>query len=368
MVSPAHAGKSGMVAILQSRHIQFDGKLTGVPHRLLSEGVACLLERFAGQGMKGQASLALGERPSLVHGIVVELPLETQVSGVELIAGGNDISGISRKSRISRISRISRVSRRTRIPSFTFCQLPTGHPPAGHRFANAVHVLVNTDDGPSVAPMHGLQMHHTADGVELLEVEEPPLPIRRIHHSPLVRAVDVGHALFEHHFLFVGAIDVARTEHRLPSTLHTTFGDREVVVPVALVNLRPFGHRARINRASFVEQAFAIGRHLVDDDRASPMFAPSEVSLSVLVPERAGVFPLLHLLHEVKGCPRATRVSSLCHEEPFVRGTEEDPELSVVMSDSRCPRASCIAFVRVPLGEIEAVIELGNQSPVHQIR
>ena len=102
-------------------------------------------------------------------------------------------------------------------------------------------------------------MHHTAGGVRLLEVQEPPGAVGRVDECPLVGAVDVGAALLQHHALLVGAIDVVRTEHRLPALADTALGDDEVIPAITLQEFCAFGYRSSIDRDAIVEQTLAVG-------------------------------------------------------------------------------------------------------------
>ena len=116
-------------------------------------------------------------------------------------------------------------------------------------------------------------MHHAPQYGRLLEMIEPPLAIRRIDQCPLMRTVYMGRALFEHNLTFVGAIDIFRTQHRLPASSYTPFGNNQIIPAIALQEFRALSHRSLIDRHTFIEQQLAIGRHLMHNNRPCTMFA-----------------------------------------------------------------------------------------------
>ena len=105
----------------------------------------------------------------------------------------------------------------------------------------------------------------------------------------------------------------------------------------------------------------------MDDDRACPMTASSQICLSVLIPEGTGIFPFLHPLYEMEWGPRAMRVFGGSHIKAFLRSAEEDVVESIVVADGWCPRAAGIVLVAVPARLIETTIDLTDITPVHHI-
>ena len=210
-------------------------------------------------------------------------------------------------------------------------------------------------------------MHHPAQRIVLLEMIEPPFPLGSIHHCTLMRTVDTGHPLFKYHFLFVRSVDILRAEDGLPARLHSTFWNAHVIIAIALVNLGTFGHRTGINCSSLIKQLGTIRTHPMNNDRASPVNASSQICLPVLIPERTRVFPLGNLCHMRQRCPRAFGILSIRHEQSLMWCTEENPELTVMITDGRCPRATGIAGIVIPPRKIETVVQLRYQPPVHHI-
>ena len=116
-------------------------------------------------------------------------------------------------------------------------------------------------------------MNHTTQNGCLLEVIEPPLSIWRIDECPLMRAVDSGGTLFQHNLSFVGTIDVLGSQYRLPTCSYTSFRDDEIVPAVALQPFRTLGDGTLVDGHALIQQLASVGRHLMYDDRASPMTA-----------------------------------------------------------------------------------------------
>ena len=336
------ARQSGPLTLGHAREIETGRRLGVIAHGLLREHVVRGFQAVGLQGGETQPPLAGGKRHALGARVVVVLPLHAETGCGEIVArlGQRNVAAGRGDARLG---------------------------PHPHRLADAVHVDVDPDDRPTVFPVRRLQMHHAADGLHKLEVEKPPLPVGRVDQRPLVRAVDGGAPLLHHHFFLIGTIDVAGAEHRLPAHLHPAFGYADVVIAVALVYLRALGHGAGIYGNPVVEQFTPVGAHLVQDNGACPVSAAAEIGLPVLVPEGARVFPLLDGHDPVQRCPRPVRVGGRAHEEPFVRGAEEDPELTVVVTYGRCPGTAGKTAVVVPLGIVEAVIDLGDDGPVDHV-
>ena len=97
------------------------------------------------------------------------------------------------------------------------------------------------------------------------------------------------------------------------------------------------------------------------------MPAATQVSLPVIVPERARVFPFLYSFQAVQWAPWAFRPFCLGHKKSLVGGTEIYPELTVMIAQSRCPRASRIMTVRIPPRQIKPAVNLSHNTPVHQV-
>src|SRR6185369_14434011 len=115
-------------------------------------------------------------------------------------------------------------------------------------------------------------------------------------------AIDVRPALSENNLRLVRTEDIFRTQSQLPSLLNATGRREDVVVTVALVELRTLD--GRILRASckdgpaFIEQFHAVGTHAADCQNAvdaRPAFRKraDEIRLTIVVPERTGIDPAL---------------------------------------------------------------------------
>ena len=133
------------------------------------------------------------------------------------------------------------------------------------------------------------------------------------------------------------------------------------------MNLGTFGYRTCVYGATFVQQLGSVRTHAMNDDRPGSPDASSEVSITVFIPERTRVFPFRNLCHMSERCPRAFRIFCTGHEQAFVGCTEEYKELTVVITDSRCPRTSGITLILFPFREVKTVVKLSDQLPVYHI-
>ena len=100
--------------------------------------------------------------------------------------------------------------------------------------------MIGADDGPIVAPAHGLEVHDAAVRSVGLEVNEPAFALGSFDITALMRTVDVGRALRQHDALVVRAVDLARAQDRLRSHADAAEGRKDVVIAVALIELGAF--------------------------------------------------------------------------------------------------------------------------------
>ena len=133
------------------------------------------------------------------------------------------------------------------------------------------------------------------------------------------------------------------------------------------MNFGTFGHRTGIHRPPLVEQLSAIRTHPMNNDGACPVNASSQISIAILIPKRTRVFPLGNLCHMRQRCPRTFGILCIRHEQSFMWCTEEHPELTIMITDGRCPRATGIAGIVFPFRKIELIIKLGYQLPIYHI-
>ena len=215
--------------------------------------------------------------------------------------------------------------------------------------------------------MHGLQMDYAAQRVPFLKMEEPPFPVRGIDNRALMGAIDGCRAGFQHDPALIRSIDIFGTEYGLPAATDSPFGDAHVIIAIPLVDLGSFCDRSPIHGHAIVQQLPAVRGHLVNDNRTGPMEAVSQIGLAVLIPERAGIFPVIDGFHAMQRRPRTGGSGSSTHEKTFVRRTEIDIEKSVVPADAGRPRAAGIMIVGIPARKIQPGVDLGDDLPVHQV-
>ena len=120
------------------------------------------------------------------------------------------------------------------------CSAYIGLAVSQHGFAASVIVFIRAYYGPSVYPLHRLQMYHPSVGAYILKVHEPVLAGRSIHPSALMRPVDRGVALCKHGAAFVRAVNVLGAKHHLPAGCYSSGREEYVVIAVFLVEFRTF--------------------------------------------------------------------------------------------------------------------------------
>ena len=239
--------------------------------------------------------------------------------------------------------------------------------PAMHRLSYAIPIKIYPHLKPVILPTGRLQMNHTPQDRGLLKVIEPPLSVGRIHQSTLMRTIHSCGTLLQHDLTLIGTIDVTGTKNRLPSLSYSTFRDNQVIPAMTLEELRPLCNRTRIDGDAFIQKALAIWRHPMYYNRSCTMLTTSKIRLSVFIPERARIFPLLYALDQVKRSPWAMGILSGTHIQTFIRCAEEHKEASIVIADSWCPRTTSIVLVLVPPRLIETMIYLTHIAPIDHI-
>ena len=213
-----------------------------------------------------------GERPGIIHGVVVELPLQTQPGSAKVIIRlwGMDW----------------RVSTGIRFLPYV------------NRFTDAVAVDIHPHHRPILLPAYRLEVYHPSHGSVGLEMIEPILSLGRIHKSALMGTVDGGGSALQYHPLLVGTINVTRAEHRLPSLCDPSFGDADVIVAVAFEHLGTLCHRSGVDGVAIIQQGGAIAAHAVEDDGAGTVEAMCQVGIAIVVPQGTGVFPFFDSSHQ----------------------------------------------------------------------
>ena len=142
-----------------------------------------------------------------------------------------------------------------------------------HRLPHTIPVGIHADERPAIGPPgHRLEVQDAPVGALVLEMEEPVLPFRGIHPGALMRAVDGTRRPGHHDALLVGAERVVGPQDRLPARGHAAGRREDVILPVPLVELRPFDGRLAqmpvIHDAGRAQQARPVRRHRRDEQDA----------------------------------------------------------------------------------------------------
>ncbi len=213
-----------------------------------------------------------GERPGIIHGVVVELPLQTQPGSVKVIirlwgVDGREDAGIR-------------------------------FLPYVNRLTDPIAVDIHPHHRPILLPAYRLEVYHPSHGSVGLEMIEPILSLGRIHESALMGTVDGGGSGLQNHFFLIGSVDVFRTEYRLPAVRDPSFGDADVIVAVAFEHLGTLCHRSGVDGVAIIQQGGAIAAHAVEDDGAGTVEAMCQVGIAIVVPQGTGVFPFFDSSHQ----------------------------------------------------------------------
>ncbi len=221
-------------------------------------------------------------------------------------------------------------------------------------------------------------MYHSAVGAFVLEVEEPVFfSVGGVDPSALVGAVDVGQALFHYVAGFIGAPDVFRAKHFLPSGGYASGGGEDVVPTVALVEFCAFDgfvfEVSVIDHFVLADGLFAVRGHLDHaedalDTGAAAGIAVAYVGASVFVPDGARVNDSFGFVDVDERFPGACGVFGLGHEDAQIGITIIYIEFAVVVADGGSPYGVAVAGV---FGRLSVFGHFGDcvayKSPVDQI-
>lgn len=243
--------------------------------------------------------------------------------------------------------------------------------------AASVAVLVFSDDGPSVHPLHGLEVNEAAIGAYVLEMEEPVFTRRRVHPRALMGAVDGRVALCQHGSPFIGAVDVLRTEYDLPARGYAAGRVEDVVIVALLVELGAFACLVSLmaveDDARGGDGLRGFGVQFADGDDALQLGTAARIGMyqidfAVVIPQGAGVDDAFAGLYEYRLCPRPLGVFGFHHEGALVGVAPEDVEFAVVVADGGGPYA--VAMFR-PFGRTFRSQFIGDgradEGPIHQV-
>ncbi|MNJ36045.1 hypothetical protein D3C77_308170 [compost metagenome] len=231
-----------------------------------------------------------------------------------------------------------------------------------HRFSS------RPDDRPVVHPFHRLKVAYPSDCPRALKMHEPRLPDVQLHQCPLVRAIDIGSSLLEDNPPFIWAVYIPRAKHGLPACLYAALWNNQIIIPVSLIYFRSFGNFAYVDNDAVIQQRLAVRAHAMNNNRTRADGAMSKISISVIVPERAGILPAGNALHFMKRTPGPGRILCSTHIQPLVRRTKIHIEQSVMVAERRRPASFGISphFV-IRRIDVQPFIYSSDNRPVDQI-
>ena len=168
---PVECSQTGTVAVLHSSDLQRNASTTFRPFHPLGQRITDLIQiRHDLIGFQTQESFVFFQCPSLIHGVVVPLPLHLQLIPVELIAydQGDDRPSFHRNF---------------------------------HRFGY-MPVLI-AQHGPTVNPATRGQSQHTPHAAPVLENHTIPISLGIIHNRSLSHIGETGKIIAQNDLLFV---------------------------------------------------------------------------------------------------------------------------------------------------------------------
>ncbi|MNC30258.1 hypothetical protein D3C75_785380 [compost metagenome] len=218
-------------------------------------------------------------------------------------------------------------------------------------------------------------MDNPAIRLSVLEVDKPAFAGIQIHIPALVGTVHRCFPLMQHDFILIGAVYGLGAKNGLPAGGHAACRSEDIIVAIALVHLGAF-HGRMVDfpvedHFSVIQQRSAVRHHAahlqpVFDAAAASGEGMDQVGFSVIIPERARIDPALNLLDHMKWGPRSCRIDGSSHIDAFIRGTEVNPELAVMMTDGRRPNAVAVTHTTV-VAAGHTVHRMSDNGPVDQI-
>ena len=207
-------------------------------------------------------------------------------------------------------------------------------------------------------------MDNTSVGMLVLEMNKPVLARGSVNPRALMRTVDLRLSLGQSHVLVVRTKGIARTQDNLPSVFHSTSRRHDIIISVALIELGALDGglvlMSVIYNARWTCDSRSVGRHGSHEEhrlhsRSRTSATMREISLSVLVPERAAVNHSLTGLHAYGSRPCASWILCLCHKQSLVGVAPIDIKPSVVMANGRSPHIVAMLNTLVPV-EVGAAV------------
>ncbi len=340
------SGKSRTVAILHVGYVERDGGRTFRALHALADGVGGGIEIvYHPARLQAQPSLALGERPGVVHGIVVPLPVQAQLVAVEAVA------------------------RHQRHLAHTVVLHLSGH--GGHHhghFAVAV-----AQHGPSVNPTAGRQCEHTAHTATVLEDYTVPVAVGTVDDGALPHVGESGEVVFQYLFLLVRAGNVVGTVAQLTALAATRPRyHQQIVLAVVLyhaaalqqsVVLVVVAHHSGIQAARF--QSGEVLVELLQATRAA-----EHVDTVVIIEEERRIVKMLQPRVQRPSLRRVGRLVYICVAAGIVVGREQGIEHTIVILQRCSPLSAAVhrSLVHVVLGRVgETVEQIAHRLPVGQV-
>lgn len=169
-----------------------------------------------------------------------------------------------------------------------------------------------------------------------------------------MRAIDGGVTLFENNFIFVGAINLARTQNRLPTSGNPARRCQDVI---PTVHFQEFGAFERWTFFGLMKYNFALAqqlgtvwRHGADpqlmfDVRPGAGISVDQIRLAVVVPERAGINQTLAGVDQMRLGPLAGGMVGGDDVDAFV-GHREKSRIFLHETAWRAPRCRSRAALR----------------------
>src|SRR5579863_555283 len=175
--------------------------------------------------------------------------------------------------------------------------------------------------------------------------------------------------------MLVGAVDLPRAQHGLRPPADAADGSKDVIVPIALVELGTFENRQVLrilnDDLSFVEHVLAIGGHAVQDQRTGSSHGVNQVGGSIVVPERTRVLETRSCDYDFRFAPWSRNFFRGAYVNSFAWGREVNIKAPIMLSDGWCPDSFAVTIAAdhaVAGVHVEAVDDVADDGPMDEVR
>ena len=223
--------------------------------------------------------------------------------------------------------------------------------------------------------MHRLQMRHTAVHINILEMNEPVFPLRRIYPAALMRSIDLGISLMQNDLLFIRPLDLPGTQDQLPARLDPACRTHDIIISVSLIEFRAFCGWMPVFLTEYLDAAVddlrAFRIHAVQiqargDRRPASRPGMYQVDLPIIIKQYGRINPSC-LIRSMMHPPGTCRILRGKDKQAFIRRTYIDIERAFMITNTRrpCPLLVIGSLIR---RKWQRLRHIPDMLPMHEIR